>query len=117
MFRMLSVLSITKVEIPSPRQGRMVAASSFMLAGSSRSRVFRPLRKQSTHTALTAWLITVATAAPCTPMRNPKIRMGSRMMLQTAPTTVVIMLNLAKPWVVMNGFSPITIITKTVPRI
>ena len=88
-----------------------------MLAGSSRSRVFRPLRKQSTHTALTAWLITVATAAPCTPMRNPKIRMGSRMMLQTAPTTVVIMLNLAKPWVVMNGFSPITIITKTVPRI
>ena len=50
-------------------------------------------------------------------MRNPKIRMGSRMMLQTAPTTVVIMLNLAKPWVVMNGFSPITIITKTVPRI
>jgi hypothetical protein len=39
------------------------------------------------------------------------------MMLQTAPMTVVIMLNLAKPWVVINGFIPMTIITKTIPRI
>ena len=34
----------------------------------------------------------------------------------TAPIKVVIMLIFAKPWVVMNGFMPITISTNTVPR-
>lgn len=47
---------------------------------------------------------------------STKIRIGSRMILQTAPTTVVAMLILANPCVVIKGFSPITIITKTVPR-
>ncbi len=117
MFRMLSVLSITKVETPRARQGRMTGASSFMSRSDSFNIVLEPRRKHSTHTALTAWLITVAMAAPRTPIPRPKIRMGSRMILHTAPTTVVSMLNLAKPCVVMKGFSPITIITKTIPRI
>lgn len=43
--------------------------------------------------------------------------MGSRMMLHTAPITVVIMLNVAKPWVVTKGFMPITMSTKMVPMI
>ena len=37
-------------------------------------------------------------------------------MLMTAPMTVVSILIFAKPWVVMKGFMPSTVITKTVPR-
>ena len=55
-------------------------------------------------------------AAPRTPSPNPKIRMGSRMMLMTAPMTVVSMLVRAKPWVVMKGFMPSTTSTNTEPR-
>ncbi len=116
MFRMLSVLSITKVETPKPRQGRITWGSTFISGRVRRSMVLDPRRNRSTHTALTAWLNTVATAAPCTPMPSTKIRIGSRMILQTAPTTVVAMLILANPCVVIKGFIPITIITKTVPR-
>ena len=39
------------------------------------------------------------------------------MILITAPITVVIILILANPCVVINGFIPITIKTKTLPRI
>ena len=117
IFSMLSVLSMTNVEIPRARQGKITRGSIFISAGVSLSIVLEPLRKQSTHTALTAWLMTVATAAPCTPISQTKISMGSRIILQTAPTTVVIMLNLANPCVVINGFSPMTIITNTMPKI
>ncbi len=48
--------------------------------------------------------------------QNPKMRMGSRMMLMTAPMTVVSILVLAKPWVVMKGFMPSTSSTNTEPR-
>ena len=43
------------------------------------------------------WLRTVASAAPFTPMPRTKIKIGSRMILITAPMTVVIILILAKP--------------------
>ncbi len=117
IFSILSVLSITKVDIPSPRQGIITAGSILISARVSFRMVLEPRRKQSTHTALTAWLNTVAIAAPRTPIPNPKIRIGSRTILQTAPTTVVIILIFANPCVVIKGFIPITIITKTVPRI
>ena len=51
-----------------------------------------------------------------TPQPRPKIRMGSRMMLMTAPMTVVSILIFAKPWVVMKGFMPMTSSTNTEPR-
>ena len=50
-------------------------------------------------------------------MLSPKIRMGSRTMLMTAPMTVVSILVLAKPWVVMKGFMPMTMSTNTLPTI
>ena len=74
-----------------------------------------PHKNQRTQTALTPWLKTVAMAAPATPILKPKIRIGSSTMLHTAPITVVIMLNLAKPCVVTNGFIPITSSTNTLP--
>ena len=88
MFRMLSVLSITKVEMPKARQGRMTGASSFMSRSDSFNIVLEPRRKHSTHTALTAWLITVAMAAPRTPIPSTKIKMGSKMVLSTAPAVM-----------------------------
>ena len=48
------------------------------------------VRKRRIQIAPTAWLRTVASAAPFTPMPNTKMKMGSRMMLITAPITVVI---------------------------
>ena len=117
MERTLSVAIITKVETPSPRQGPMTFPTSGMFFTLRRSLVRLPVKKRSTHTAPTAWLMTVAVAAPRTPILRAKIRMGSRMMLHTAPITVVIMLNVAKPWVVTKGFMPITMSTKMVPMI
>ena len=55
-------------------------------------------------------------AAPRTPRPRPKIRMGSRIMLMTAPMMVVSILVLAKPCVVMKGFMPSTSSTNTEPR-
>ena len=115
MLSRLSVEIITKEETPNARQGRMTLSRGRRLGSRSRSRVRSPQRKRMTHTALTPWLRTVATAAPDTPMFRPKMRMGSRMMLHTAPITVVNMLNLAKPWVVMKGFMPSTTSTNTLP--
>ena len=94
---MLSVDTITKGEMPSARQGRMMFFSNFILALRSFRMVFLPVRNSRIHTALTAWLRTVAMAAPATPIFRPKIRMGSRMILITAPMTVVSILMLAKP--------------------
>ena len=84
------------------------------------SRSFRrarlPVRNFSTHTAEQAWEITVASAAPCTPISSRKMKMGSSTMLTTAPTATVIMPIRLKPWALMKGFIPRLIMTKRVPR-
>ena len=49
-------------------------------------------------------------------MPKAKIKMGSRMMLQTAPMRVVSILVLAKPWAEMKAFMPKVSWTKMVPR-
>ena len=116
MDRMLSVETMMKGEMPRPRQGRMVSFSSFILAVFSFRMDFLPVRNRRIHRADTIWLITVAMAAPATPRSRAKIRMGSRAMLITAPMTVVSMEMLAKPWVVMKVFIPMTISTEMLPR-
>ena len=116
MDRMLSVETMMKLDKPSPRQGRMIFPSSFIFRTFSFRMVCFPVRNFRIHTALTAWLRTVASAAPETPKFSTKMKMGSRMMLITAPMTVVIMLILAKPWVVTKVFMPITTSTNTLPR-
>ena len=57
----------------------------------------------------------VANAAPRTPMPSPKMKMGSRMALITAPITVVIMPILGKPWALMKPFMPVVTMEKAVP--
>ena len=63
--------------------------------------------RQRYHTAsaaVTIWPITVATAAPIMPHRQPKMKMGSKMMLSTAPASVEIMANRGSPSARMTGF-------------
>ena len=115
--RILSVDNMTKVEIPSARQGKIMSFCNLKFSFLRWRMVFFPDKKRRIHIAPTAWLKTVAIAAPLTPRLNPKIKIGSRMMLITAPITVVIILIFANPCVVINGFIPITIKTKMLPRI
>lgn len=44
------------------------------------------------------WEIIVARAAPCTPMLNTKMKIGSRMMFATAPKITVIIPMRPNPW-------------------
>ena len=115
--KILSVDNITNVDIPSARHGPIIFASSLRLAFLRRRIVLLPVRKCRIHTAPTAWLSTVASAAPLTPILNTNINIGSRTILITAPITVVSMLILANPCVVINMFIAITIRTNTLPRI
>ena len=117
MERMLSVETMTKVEIPRPRQGRMMSFRSFMFSFFSFRMVCLPVRNRRIHRALTAWLNIVARAAPVTPISSTKMNTGSRAMLMAAPMTVVSMLILAKPWAVTKEFIPITVRTNTLPTI
>ena len=65
-----------------------------------------PHKKRMAQTALTACERMVANAAPCTPIFNTKIRIGSRMMLVIAPITTVSMLMVEKPCAEMKAFMP-----------
>ena len=63
--------------------------------------------RQRYHTAsaaVTIWPKTVATAAPIMPHLQPKMKMGSRMILNTAPASVEIMANFGSPSARMMGF-------------
>ena len=115
--RILSVDSMTNVEIPSARQGKIISFSNLKFSFFKCKIVFFPDKKRRIHIAPTAWLKTVAIAAPFTPRLNTKIKIGSRMILITAPIIVVSMLILANPCVVIKGFIPRTIKTKILPRI
>ena len=58
-----------------------------------RKRTVTSRRKKwaNTNTAHTAMAMSVAMAAPRMPMSRPKMKMGSRITLTTAPITIVIM--------------------------
>ena len=86
-----------------------------MFSRRSFSTVRPPQRKRSAQTALTACDMTVAHAAPRTPMPRTKIKMGSSTMFVTAPMTTVIMLIFEKPCAVMKTFMPSVSCTKIVP--
>ena len=60
-----------------------------------------PVRKRKVQAAEAAWEMTVAMAAPCTPMSKIKMKTGSRMMFKTAPIRVVTMPMRAKPCALM----------------
>ena len=65
--------------------------------------------------ALQACEITVAKAAPFTPMSSQKIKIGSRMIFRKAPISTEPMAIAGRPWALMKEFSPVEISTKIVP--
>ena len=110
-----SVALITKGETPSDTIEPITLPDGIRFFSRIRSTDLFPAKNAATHRALTAWEITVAMAAPSTPMSNTKIKTGSSTIFKAAPMQVVIMLVLAKPWLVMKLFRPRVVITKTVP--
>ena len=112
---MLSLACMTNVAVPRATQGRMTDFFSFILDTFNRSWVFFPQRKEMTQTQEIAWEITVASAPPFTPMPIAKIKIGSRMILITAPISTESIPVFAYPCVVMNIFIPSVIWTKMVP--
>ena len=112
----LLVMDITKPEVPRDRMRRTRPAWSTMADSFSFRMARRPVRNFSTHAAEHPWEITVAMAAPRTPISRPKIKMGSSTMFTSAPTVTVTMPILLNPWALIKGFIPRPIITKTVPR-
>ena len=81
----------------------------------SRRVLFSPVRNLTTHAAETACEMTVAIAAPRTPMPNTKMNTGSSTTLSTAPISTVFIATLALPCAVINPLRPSAVITKIVP--
>ena len=82
---------------PKDMMRRTREAFSFMHRTRRRKMAFFPVRNFSTHTAEQPWAITVASAAPLTPMSSRKMKIGSSTMLTTAPRPTVIIPTLPKP--------------------
>ena len=82
-----------------------------------RQMVRLPSKKLTTHAQLTAWLSTVARAAPRTPIEKPKMKMGSSTMLHTAPINTDSIPVLEKPWAMIKEFMPSVSCTNTVPSV
>ena len=77
---------------------------------------FFPQRNLNTHTAEQNCEMIVATAAPRTPICNPKINNGSRTIFNTAPIRIVNIPVFPNPWLLIKGFIPSVIITNSVPK-
>ena len=77
---------------------------------------FWPVRNLSTQQADKTWEMTVAIAAPLTPIFSLKMKIGSRIMLASAPRITVIIPIRPKPWALIKGFMPRLIMTKMLPR-
>ena len=113
--KILSVDCIIKGARPRARQGINTLDSILKYSFLIFKRVLSPVKNFTTHIAETPWEMMVARAAPFTPIPNPKIKIGSRIILRTAPTRTVTILILEKPWAVIKVLSPRANWTKRVP--
>ena len=112
----LSVLCMINVLIPRPRQGKRREGTILMFFTLSLNNDFSPVMYTIHHTQETPWLMTVANAAPLTPIPKAKMKIGSRIILTTAPITTVSMLIVVFPWAVIKAFIPSVICTHMVPK-
>ena len=111
----LSVESMTKVEMPSASTGMMIFPSSFMSSLRILRMVLGPVRKRMTQMAPTAWLSTVAMAAPLR-HAQPKDEDGVQHDVDDRADNGGQHTNLGKACAVMKVFMPSTISTQMVPR-
>ena len=93
----LSLACMMKEESPNARLGNTILDTSFKFFARILRCVLCPNKKANTQMQDIACEMIVASAAPWTPMPNPKIKMGSKMMLATAPMRTESMPVLAKP--------------------
>ena len=112
----LSLDCMIKAASPSAIQGRTTFASRWRCFFLRWSCVFLPQRNKTTQSVEIACEITVASAAPRTPIWKTKINTGSRTILQTAPIRTETMENVVNPCAVMNAFIPRVNCTNKVPK-
>ena len=72
-------------------------------------------RKVSTQAALQACESTVPKAAPFTPILNPKMKIGSRIIFSKAPIRTENIAMAGRPCALIKLFSPVDISTNIVP--
>ena len=111
----LSLACIINPDNPRVRLGTRMEAFGIRWHLRIRRLVFFPKRKQRTQIQDRAWERIVASAAPFTPIWKPKIRIGSRTILVTAPINTDSIPVFANPWAVINAFMPRVSWTKMVP--
>ena len=105
-----------KPDIPSPKI-RLTSRGCSRMEESLRLKIVRfPVRKRNVHRADAAWEITVAMAAPRTPIPKTKMKIGSRMRFRIAPIRTVIMPVRPNPWELMKLFIPRPIMTNRLPH-
>ena len=80
---------MTKPDIPRARISFKYSSAGLIAARRNRSSAFFPVRNRSTQSAEMPCEITVASAAPFTPMSSAKIKMGSKRMFRIAPIKTV----------------------------
>ena len=115
MFNTLSVNCMINGATPSAIHGPTVFGRIFRFPFRILSVVSFPSKNRTIHTQETPCERIVASAAPRTPICNPKIKIGSNIILHTAPITTVSIPVLANPCALMNAFSPNASCTKMVP--
>ena len=81
----LSLACMINTDTPSARQGRITFPFSSRYSLRIFQKVFFPNRNASTQAQDIAWEMTVARAAPRTSIFSPKIKIGSKIILATAP--------------------------------
>ena len=64
---------------------------------------------------VSTWLITVAIAAPATPLWNTNINIGSNIVFKIAPVTMLVIANLGFPSALIIEFKVVPIIEKGKP--
>ena len=96
-------------------QGGSSLSPRVRFCGLMRRIVFLPRRNATTHTQDMPCEITVASAAPRTPIFSANINSGSSAIFTTAPIRTVSIPAVAKPCAVMKAFSPSVSSTNTVP--
>ena len=85
----LSVTDIMNGESPSSNILPATRGESANIDGLKCNSDFLRMKKAATHTADTPCEMTVASAAPLTPMLNVKMKRGSSAMFKTAPMATV----------------------------
>ena len=93
----------------------IILMSGFMYANVRRSVSFFERSARTTNSALANWLMTVAIAAPCTPMPKVNMNRGSSPMFSAAPTMTDIIAIRLLPCAVRKVLRPVASCTNSVP--